>query len=56
MHHIRAMKNLNPKLSYMDKLMVKANRKQIPLCKICHIKKHKENSIQIKLNLKKNKK
>jgi hypothetical protein len=56
MHHVRAMKNLNPRLSFLDKLMVKANRKQIPLCKICHIQKHKEISIQIKSNHKKTKK
>jgi hypothetical protein len=36
MHHVRAMKDLNPKLSLIDQLMVKANRKQIPLCKVCH--------------------
>lgn len=54
MHHIRAMKDLNPKLSYLDKLMVKANRKQIPLCKICHIQKHKEISNRNKSNHKKN--
>lgn len=41
MHHVRAMKDLNPKLSYIDRLMVKANRKQIPLCRPCHMAKHK---------------
>lgn len=41
MHHIRAMKDLNPKISYIDRLMVKAYRKQIPLCRSCHIAKHK---------------
>jgi group II intron reverse transcriptase/maturase len=40
MHHIRKMSDLNPKLSKIDKLMVKANRKQIPLCRECHMKLH----------------
>ena len=40
MHHIKAMKSLNPKVSAMDKLMIKANRKQIPLCRECHMKYH----------------
>lgn len=39
-HHIRKMKDLNPKLSLVDRLMVKANRKQIPLCRECHMKLH----------------
>jgi hypothetical protein len=41
MHHIRAMKNLNPKLSYMDRMMVRINRKRIPLCRACHMLKHR---------------
>jgi len=44
MHHIRAMKNLNPKIDGIDKLMIKANRKQIPLCRECHMKKHKRDN------------
>jgi hypothetical protein len=40
MHHVRAMKDLNPKLSHIDKIMVRMNRKQIPLCRKCHIAKH----------------
>nr|AIB08376.1 hypothetical protein [Neoporphyra perforata] len=40
MHHIRAMKNLNPKISEVDRLMVRANRKQLPLCRECHMKYH----------------
>jgi len=42
MHHVRHMKDLNPKLSSLDKLMVRANRKQIPLCRDCHMKYHRE--------------
>lgn len=41
MHHIRQMKDLNPKLNYLDKLMVRRRRKQIPLCKECHMAYHK---------------
>lgn len=41
MHHVRHMKDLNPKLSNIDKLMVKANRKQIPLCRECHMTHHR---------------
>jgi group II intron reverse transcriptase/maturase len=41
MHHVRAMKDLNPKVSHIDRLMVKSNRKQIPLCRKCHMIKHK---------------
>nr|YP_010391192.1 hypothetical protein NDA36_mgp37 [Fusarium vorosii]QID45199.1 Reverse transcriptase (RNA-dependent DNA polymerase) [Fusarium graminearum]UPX02618.1 hypothetical protein [Fusarium vorosii]DAC73639.1 TPA_asm: hypothetical protein [Fusarium graminearum] len=40
MHHIRAMKDLNPKLSYLDREMVRVNRKRIPLCRVCHMMKH----------------
>lgn len=40
MHLVRMMKDLNPKLSHLDKLMVNRRRKQIPLCRECHMKKH----------------
>ncbi|RKF65805.1 putative 91 kDa protein in cob intron [Erysiphe neolycopersici] len=40
MHHIRMMKDANPKLSKVDEIMVKANRKQIPLCRRCHMERH----------------
>jgi len=40
MHHIRALKDLNPKLSKVDKLMAGRKRKQLPLCRECHMKKH----------------
>lgn len=42
MHHIRAMKDLKPNKSWIDKLMIKAKRKQIPLCRKCHMIKHRE--------------
>lgn len=41
MHHIRMMKDLNSKISLIDKLMVRSRRKQIPLCRICHLEHHK---------------
>lgn len=41
MHHIRHMKDLNPKLDSMHKLMVRRNRKQIPLCRACHMDYHR---------------
>jgi nicotine oxidoreductase len=40
MHHVRMMKNLSPKVKSLDALMAKANRKQIPLCRNCHMKYH----------------
>ena len=42
MHHIRHMKDLNPKLNHIDKQMVRANRKQIPLCRECHMTHHRK--------------
>lgn len=42
MHHIRKMSDLNPKVSATDKMMINANRKQIPLCRACHMKLHKK--------------
>lgn len=40
MHHIRALKDLKPEISHVDKLMSKARRKQIPLCRVCHMDTH----------------
>lgn len=40
MHHIRMMKDLNPKARLIDKIMARRNRKQIPLCRSCHLKHH----------------
>jgi hypothetical protein len=42
MHHIRMMKDLNPKLSKIDALMAKRYRKQIPLCRSCHLEHHRK--------------
>jgi len=40
MHHIRMMKDLNPKANEIDKIMARKNRKQIPLCRKCHMSYH----------------
>lgn len=40
MHHIRHLKDLNPKLSGIHAMMAKMKRKQIPLCKTCHDNVH----------------
>lgn len=40
MHHVRALKDLNPKLRYIDALMASRRRKQIPVCRECHLKIH----------------
>lgn len=42
MHHVRALKDLKPEASIVDRMMQKANRKQIPLCRECHMKKHRK--------------
>lgn len=41
MHHVRKMAELNPKARWVDKQMAKRNRKQIPLCRDCHMKHHR---------------
>ena len=38
-HHIREMKNIKHKTNTLD-LMAKRNRKQIPVCRDCHMKYH----------------
>jgi hypothetical protein len=40
MHHVRFLKDLNSKLSKIDALMAKRQRKQIALCKKCHMNHH----------------
>lgn len=41
MHHVRMMKDLNPKANKVDKIMALKNRKQIPLCRECHMEHHR---------------
>nr|UEX92732.1 hypothetical protein [Ophiocordyceps lanpingensis] len=40
MHHVRMMKDLNPKANEVYKIMTRKNCKQIPLCRECHMKHH----------------
>jgi group II intron reverse transcriptase/maturase len=40
MHHIRMMKDLKHIKGTLDYLMIKAKRKQIPLCRSCHMAYH----------------
>lgn len=49
MHHIRHMKDLNPNLGLVDKLMIRQKRKQIALCRECHMNYHYENSRSTKI-------
>jgi hypothetical protein len=51
MHHVRALKDLKPEINYIDKLMAKARRKQIPLCRVCHMDTHHPNRLN-KINKK----
>lgn len=41
MHHVRKLSDLNPKLSEIDRIMVKVRRKQVPLCRPCHMEHHR---------------
>ena len=41
MHHVKHLKNLNPKLSRHEAIMVSLKRKQIPVCKNCHNEIHR---------------
>nr|YP_010338939.1 putative reverse transcriptase protein [Erythrolobus coxiae]UNJ19011.1 putative reverse transcriptase protein [Erythrolobus coxiae] len=41
MHHIRMMKDLNPKTSHVDRLIIRANRIQILLCRACQMVYHR---------------
>lgn len=40
MHHVRMLKDLNPKTRFIDRIMASRRRKQIPLCRSCHMKHH----------------
>jgi len=40
MHHLKHIKTINIKLNHFDKKMASINRKQIPLCRTCHIAVH----------------
>lgn len=53
MHHIKHIKSINTKLSDFDKMVAAINRKQVPLCRECHVKIHMGEYKGV--NLKKNK-
>lgn len=40
MHHVRHLKDLNPKMKLLDVLMAKKRRKQIAVCRSCHLTYH----------------
>lgn len=40
MHHIKHIRTINPKLSEFDKMVAAINRKQVPLCRTCHVRIH----------------
>lgn len=54
MHHVRLLSDLNPKLSEVDRIMAKRRRKQIPLCRACHLEHHKNSKPWGKKSHKKN--
>jgi hypothetical protein len=41
MHHVKHIKTLNKKLNAFDAQMARINRKQVPLCRKCHLRVHK---------------
>lgn len=40
-HHVRALKDINKSKDWLSITMAKYSRKQVPVCKTCHIKIHK---------------
>jgi hypothetical protein len=40
MHHLKHLKTMNAKLDSFGKMMASINRKQVPLCRPCHVKVH----------------
>jgi len=42
------MKDLNPDLGLVDRLMIRQKRKQIPLCRECHMSYHRESNKTLK--------
>src|SRR5437879_1471530 len=41
MHHLKHLKTMNANLDSFGKAMARINRKQVPLCRPCHLKVHK---------------
>jgi len=40
MHHLRHIRTINVKLNDFDKMLARINRKQVPLCRACHLEVH----------------
>lgn len=40
MHRVKHIRKMNVKLTVLDKNMVSLGRKQIPVCKSCHVNIH----------------
>lgn len=49
MHHLKHIKTINIKLNSFDKKMAKINRKQVPLCRACHVAVHQGNYKKVSL-------
>lgn len=51
MHHVKHLKKINKKLSGFTAQMAKINRKQIPVCRVCHLDIHygKYDSVSLKI-------
>lgn len=45
-HHIKFIKDLNPKVFHFDKIIIQANRNQVPLCRSCHMKLHEQDNVK----------
>jgi group II intron reverse transcriptase/maturase len=41
MHHIRQLKDIKAGKSFIDEIMIRHKRKQIPLCRKCHMEVHR---------------
>ncbi len=52
MHHIREMKDIKHKKGTLDYLMAERNRKQIPVCRDCHMLHHKGTQLILKKDYK----
>ena len=45
MHHVRKLADIKKSKSFVDRLMIsRRRRKQVPLCRVCHMKHHHSDS------------
>jgi hypothetical protein len=49
MHHLKHLKGMNAKLDSFGKMMGRINRKQVPLCRPCHLRVHRGTHIGFSL-------